>query len=78
MGDGNETCGGWDVGMPPGGGGARSSRLITYIGVHLYTVGNHRGTGGMPPHIWALYQGGEDDRDKQDDDMVGLGRGTRI
>ena len=57
--DDGKTSGGQGVGIPPGGGGTKS-------------------TGGVPPHLWALYQGGADTRDNMDYDMVGLGRGTWI
>ena len=53
-----ETCDRGDTGISPGGGGSRISRIMSYTGVNLETTGNHRGTGDMPPHQWALYQGG--------------------
>ena len=33
-------------------------------------------TGGVTPHLRALYRGGAETRDKPDDEMLGLGRGT--
>ena len=50
-GDDGKMCGRWDVEISPGGGGARSSRLIPHTGVHLDTAGNHRGTGVMHTHL---------------------------
>ena len=50
-GDDGKKCGGRDVIIPPGGGGARSIRLIPHTGVHLETAGYHRGTGGMTPYL---------------------------
>ena len=46
-GDDGEMCDRRDVGIYPSGGGSRSSRLIPHTGVHLETVGNHCGTGGI-------------------------------
>ena len=51
FGDDGKTCSGWDMGIYRGVGGARSSRLIPHTGFHLEMVGNHYGTGEMPPHI---------------------------
>ena len=46
-----ETCGGQGVVIYPGYGGTRSIGLTPHTGVHLETLGNHRGTGDMPPHL---------------------------
>ena len=49
-GDGVNICGGQEVGIPPNGGGTGSNGLTPHSGVHSKMTGNHRGTGGMPPH----------------------------
>ena len=66
------------MGLSPGGGGAISRRLIPHTKVHSETVGNHPVTGGIPKNLRSLHQGGEEDGDDPDDEMVGSGRGTRI
>ena len=50
-GDDRETCGGWGVGISPGGGGTRSHRSTPHIGVHSETTGDHSGSGSMLPHL---------------------------
>ena len=55
---------------PPGGGGTGSSRLTPHSGVHSDMVGNHCGTGVMPTHLLALYQGRLVARNYPDDEMV--------
>ena len=46
-------------------------RLVPYDTVHL----SHS---GIPPQLWAHYQGGKYAGDDPKDEMVGLGRETRI
>ena len=38
--------------------------------------GDNISTGGVPPHLRALYLGGAESRDRPDNEMLGLGRGT--
>ena len=62
------------VGIFPGGVDSRSHGITSRTWVHLETAGNNSGTGGIPPHLWNLYQGGTEAGDEPDDDMVGSGR----
>ena len=39
---------------------------------------NHRGTGGMQPHLLVLYRGGAEAGNEPDDEMVVSGCGTII
>ena len=50
-GDYSKTCGGQGLGISSGGGGTRISGITTHTGVHSENSGDHRVTGGMPPHL---------------------------
>ena len=49
--DDGKTCGGQDMGIPPGSDGATSSGIIPHIGVHLETEGGHCVTNDMTPNL---------------------------
>ena len=57
---------------PFGGGSTRISGLTPHTGLNWETVGDHCGTGGIPPHLWTLYRGRAEDRNESDDDPGGI------
>ena len=50
-GDDSKKYGRQEFGISPGGGGTGSNGLTPHLGVHLEKVGNHWGTGDMPPYL---------------------------